>query len=68
MNDEVKDSQPRTISPDCGMRQSAKNQLLQAARALRNKAHALEQLADQVEHVRGEAEMALWQLVVEARL
>ena len=47
----------------CQARPSAKQTLLQAAKGLREKAHQLEKLADELGHLGPDADAALWDMV-----
>lgn len=55
------------IDETAACREMSKTALLEAAERLRRRAHQLEALAYQTEHVRGEAEEMLWELVTSYR-
>lgn len=67
----MRDEQPKGPAVSMGdamaCREMAKTALLATADRLRRRAHQLEALAYQTEHVRGEAEEMLWELVTSYR-
>ena len=63
--DECQTSMPENC---CSMRENAKAGLLHRAKRLRDEAHALEKLADELPgHLSQEADQALWNLVEQIR-